>query len=246
MPDSHAAARRPPLLSPGSGAAAERSRPGRQTPVGQTPVRRAAATLSFIAVGFAVALLVAALVLALAGTGKSGLGAALRLTARWSFALFWLAYVAGPLATLFGPRLAPLARRGREFGLAFAAAHLVHLGLVVWLYRVLDRLPLTGALLVFFSIGIVWTYLLAALSFGTLAQALGPRLWRLLRVVGMNYILLAFGYDFVLAPLRGDLLHQGFVRNVEYLPFTVLTIAAPLLRLAADARRRRRLRGLPA
>jgi hypothetical protein len=58
---------------------------------------------------------------------------ALRMTARWSFLLFWVAYAGGALATLFGPALAPLSGRGREFGLAFAAAHLVHIGLVIWL-----------------------------------------------------------------------------------------------------------------
>jgi hypothetical protein len=44
----------------------------------------------------------------------------------------------------------------------------------------------------------------------------------------MNYILYAFLYDFVQDPLHG-----GARRLVEYLPFTVMAIVAPLLRLAA-------------
>jgi hypothetical protein len=45
---------------------------------------------------------------------------ALRVTARGSFVLFWLAYAAGAMATLWGPPFTGLARHGREFGLAFA------------------------------------------------------------------------------------------------------------------------------
>jgi hypothetical protein len=56
---------------------------------------------------------------------------ALRLTARWSFLLFWMAYTGSAMGALFGPAFEVLARRGREFGLAYAAAHLIHLGLVV-------------------------------------------------------------------------------------------------------------------
>jgi hypothetical protein len=59
---------------------------------------------------------------------------ALELTARWSFLLFWLAYAGNAVAILFGAQLAA----GREFGLAFASAHLVHIGLVVWLFHTWD------------------------------------------------------------------------------------------------------------
>jgi hypothetical protein len=171
---------------------------------------------------------------------------ALRMTARWSFLLFWVAYAGGPMATLFGPALAPLAGRGREFGVAFAAAHLVHLGLVVWLYRILNRLPLSGSLFVFFAIGIFWTYLLAALSFGGLSKALGPKHWRWLRFVGMNYILLAFARDFVPSVIHSGIAHQGLWLAVEYAPFGVMSIAAPVLVFAATVRRRWGIRQVPA
>lgn len=165
----------------------------------------------------------------------SGIGLGLRLTARWSFLLFWMAYAGGALAALSGW---PAARRGREFGLAFAAAHLVHVGLVVWLYQVAATPPLPPWLLVFFAAGIVWTYLLAALSFGGLVRALGPKYWRLLRFVGMNYILLAFARDFVLAALHAGSARHPAWNMVEYLPFAALCIAAPLLCCAAAMQRR--------
>jgi hypothetical protein len=82
---------------------------------------------------FCAALGLAALTLATLGPGEHGTLVALKVTARFSFLLFWLAYAAGAMTTLFGPAFEPLKRCGREFGLAFASAHLVHLGLVAWL-----------------------------------------------------------------------------------------------------------------
>ena len=61
---------------------------------------------------------------------------ALKATARLSFLLFWPAYVGGALTTLFGPAFEGLKQRGRDFGLAFASAHLVHIALVTWLVHI--------------------------------------------------------------------------------------------------------------
>lgn len=198
--------------------------------------------VAWMGAAFAVSATLAAAVLIVAGGDAKSVKLALRLTARWSFLLFWFAYAGGAMATLFGPALAPLARRGREFGLSFASAHLVHLGLVIWLYWVTSRPPLTGPLLLFFMIGVVWTYLLAALSFGGLAEALGPRLWRSLRVVGLNYILVAFAYDFVLSVVHSGFDYQQLSHFVSYVPFAAMSVAAPLLSLAAATHRRR---GMP-
>jgi hypothetical protein len=200
-------------------------------------MKRKSVPLLWMGVAFGVALVMAAADLAVIGTDVDSIGEALRLAARWSFVVFWMAYVAGPMAVLFGPAFAPLARRGREFGLAFASAHLVHLGLVAWLYVILHHAPLSGGLLVFFMIGIFWTYLLAVLSFGGLARALGPMGWRLVRVLGMNYILIAFGYDFVLSVVHNGIAHQGIKYLVEYVPFAAMSVAAPLLLIAAMVRR---------
>ena len=92
-----------------------------------------ATTSSWVKVGFVVAFALAATAFAIFGIGERGTTIALRLTARWSFVLFWLAYTGGPMARLFGPRLAGVARRGRDFGLAFASAQVVHVGVVVWI-----------------------------------------------------------------------------------------------------------------
>ena len=204
-------------------------------------MKRRSVPILWMSVALGVALAMAIAVLAVFGTDARATGAALRLTARWSFLLFWLAYAGSALAVMFGPTLAPLARRGREFGLAFAAAHLVHIGLVVWLYHISAHAPLSQALFIFFAVGIFWTYLLAALSFGGLVQALGPTLWRVVRVVGMNYILLAFARDFVLAVLHPGETRQGLGWFLAYVPFAAMCAAAPVLVLAAAARRRWRV-----
>lgn len=196
----------------------------------------------WMGVAFGIALALAVVTLTAAGTEAKGIRVALRLTARWSFVLFWVAYTGRALTVLFGPALTVLAQRGREFGLAFAAAHVVHIGLVVWLSWVLARPPLSGALLVFFLVGIFWTYLLMALSFGGLSKVLGPWRWRLVRILGLNYILMAFSYDFVLSVVHSATMHQGFWRLAEYVPFAAMSIAAPLFCLAAGALRRTELR----
>src|SRR5260370_34079585 len=124
-------------------------------------MKRRPIPILWMGMAFGVGLCLAAVVLAIEGIDVNSLKIALRVTARWSFLLFWVAYAGGAMATLFGPAFAPLARRGREFGLAYAAAQLIHLGLVVWLFLITFRPPLSGQSLVFFFTGIVWTYLLA-------------------------------------------------------------------------------------
>ena len=171
-------------------------------------------------------LCLAVVILVVRGAGVHGTEIALAGTARVSFLWFWAAYAGGALANLFGPAFLPLRQHGREFGLAFAAALLVHLGLVSWLCFI-GAAPARGAF-IFFGTAAAFTFLLAGLSFGDLHRMLGPKGWQLLRIVGMNFILYAFLTDFMRNPLHG-----GTKSLVEYLPFSAMAILAPLLRLAA-------------
>ena len=190
---------------------------------------------SFLWMGaaFGIALAIASMVLAVRGTDNAGIRLALELTARWSFLLFWLAYAGNAVATLFN--IEQLAGKGREFGLAFASAHLVHIGLVIWLGTILGRVPLSGGLLLFFLIALFCTYLLAGLSFGGV-KALGPA-WPPLRFVVMNYILIAFGRDFVLPVLYPKPNQVNLGHFLFYAPFLILSLAAPLLTLLAARRK---------
>jgi hypothetical protein len=195
----------------------------------------------WMGMAFVVALGLAATALAVNGTDPDSLRVALRLTGRWSFLLFWLAYAGGATAELGGPSLAPLAGRGREFGLAYAAAQLIHMGLVIRLYQITSRLPLPAKPFVLFTIGIFFTYLLAVFSVGGLSKVLGSRGWRMLRIMGLNYILFVFAIDFVPAAIRGAS-HSRVEHLVAYAPFAVMCVAAPLLILAAAAHRQLRMR----
>ena len=187
---------------------------------------------------FGAALALATAVLVINGTGAKSLISALQVTARWSFLLFWLSYAGGSLATLFGGPFQRLARRGRESGLAYAAAHLIHLGLVGWLILVTSRSPLSRDSTIFFSVAIFWTYLLAILSFGGLSRALGSATWFAVRTIGLNYILFAFAVDFVPGPFSHGRALPGAVHVVGYVPFAAMSVAAPILVIAAAVSRR--------
>src|SRR5271163_1400776 len=180
-------------------------------------------------------LALAVAVLAGYGTGPAGLTLGVRVTARWSFLFFWLSYTGGAMAILFGSTFAGLARQARAFGLAFATALQVHIGLVVWLGVVIGQIPLQGGILLFFLIALFCTYLLVLLSFGIGTRNLG-RLWRPLLFLATTFILIAFGRDFLLdAP---DQLTQHWLSFVEYVPFALLSLIAIPLRLAAFLRQR--------
>jgi hypothetical protein len=160
-----------------------------------------------------------------------GVYIALAATARLAFLLFWPAYVAGALTSLFGNVFSPLREHARDFGLAFAAAVLVHLGLVVCLC-VIGHAPSVGTFLIF-GVAAGFTYLLALLSVQRVRQALPQKLWLPIRAVAMNYIALTFLIHFH-RPHLTDLSSA-----VQYSPFAALAIVGPMLRLAAWAKSHR-------
>ena len=173
---------------------------------------------------FATAAALAVAVLAAFGADEHGTVFALKVTARFSFLLFWLAYAGGGLALLVGPALTPLKQHGRELGLAFASAHVVHAGLIVWLCWI-GAVPGAG-LFRFFGPPLAIVYILALFSIPCMQHGLGRRGWWLLRTAGMNWIAYAFAADFVGAPLNGA------AHVVEYLPFAALSVAGPFLYFA--------------
>ena len=190
-----------------------------------------------MAASFAVALAIVLIARGVAAPGDRVV-LALRATARWSFVLFWLASTGSALLTLFGPRFQALARQARNLGLSFASAHLAHLGVVAWIYYSSSNPP-EQSTLIFFGIAAIWTYVLAIFSIKRLSAALNPKLWRAVRIVGIEYITLAFLVDFDKNPFQG-----GFANFIAYVPFLALAIAGPLLRLAALVKRLSQVRRL--
>ena len=176
------------------------------------------------------ALLLAAAVLAVFGSEPAGIARALQVTARFMFIPFWLAYAGGALARLLGPAFQPLARRGRELGLAFASALLIHLGLVAWLWVVSERPPVSANTALFFGSAAACTYLLALLSIQRVQRALSPQLWRACRLFVMEFIALAFITDF-----RHGGLHLSIKAVLIYQVFLALIALGICLRLASWA-----------
>ncbi len=181
-----------------------------------------------MAVAFAGASLLAAGILLALGHGEHGTDVALQATGRLSFLLFLPAYAGGSISGLCPSIFGDLKRYRRDFGLAFASAHLVHLGLVTWLCLIGAAPGLPS--FVFFGIAVMWTYVLAILSVGRLERAIGHVAGRLIGAVGLNYIAFAFATDFIRLPNGMDVRYL-----VGYLPFMVLAIAGPVFRLCAIA-----------
>lgn len=202
-------------------------------PVGVRSTRALPMAGYWMAAAFVVSLALAAITLAVAGAGEHGTALALRVTARWCFLLFWPAYAGGALTWFCGPRFTALARHGRAFGLAFAAALAVHIGLVLWLMAVAadQRTPM-----LLFWAGVACTCALALLSLPRLRDWLGPRAWRILREAALQYIALVFAVDFI-----GEPLHAGGPGQypLGYLPFVIMLLGGAFLRLAAQIRQLR-------
>jgi hypothetical protein len=164
--------------------------------------------------------------------GERGVSAATAAVARVAFIFFWLAYVGGALAMLFGPIFDGLARYRLEFGLAFATALLVHLTLVAWLFCIAAQQPLSDLWIAYFVIGAVMTYALALGSAKLFRDLVKTNYWRVFSTVAMEYIAFLFFRDFVLLPLQ-----EGVGLPLRYLPFATLIALGVLLRLTATARR---------
>ena len=86
----------------------------------------------------------------------------------------------------------------------------------------------------FFAVGVVWTYVVALFSWERLSRMLSRSFWRAAHNIGLEYLALVFFSDLVLLPIQG---HAK--RPLEYLPFSILAIAGPLLRSAAAILRSR-------
>ena len=180
---------------------------------------------------FAAALVLAFVVLAAIGTGERGVSVAVQLTGRLMFLLFWLAYTGRAIVALFGPVLAMLERRVRDFGLCFASVLLVHLGLVAWLFRISASQPIPDSSVLLFSLGVVSTLVLTMYSMRRLRDTLNPKFRRILRVVAVEYIAFLFLVDLVLKPIQNSVKHP-----IAYVPFSIMILAGLLLRLTARTR----------
>lgn len=176
--------------------------------------------------GFGLALLLTAAAIVGQGLDRPGIELGLRLTARLAFLPFWAAYAGGALVVLFGQGFAPVKRRARELGLAFAAVLAVHLGLVSALCAI-GATPSAHVFLIF-GPGAACALLLAIASIEPVGRAIGPAGWWGLRNLAMNYLAFDFAVDFVRRQPPTSALQA-----LMYLPFAAFAVLGPALRLAA-------------
>lgn len=157
------------------------------------------------------------------GGGTDGIAMAARYTARLSFALFLVVFLARPLSAS-----APwLIRERRGLGLAFAGAHFVHLAALVAAVMAFDGPP---ALLtvVFGGFGYVLLTAMVLTSNDAAVRTLGPRVWRRLHTFGLYYLWFIFTVTYLRRVMgRPDM--------VEY--WILLMIAAVALAWRIWARR---------
>jgi hypothetical protein len=191
----------------------------------------AAGAGGWVALAAGAALVITAAALGRDGPGLKGTDLALRLTARLGFGFFLAGYLGGALKDLGGERFAPLKRRARAMGLAFAAVLAVHLSLVAWRCWIGDA-PGRGTFAVFAPAALC-VAALAVSSIGPVGRAIGPAGWWILRNVGLSYVTLAFIRDFV-RPSS----FTTIAGLLAYAPFAALALAAIPLRVLAWLKRR--------
>ena len=187
-------------------------------------------TRLWIGLSFATALALAVAILIKDGARPDGTIAALRATARFSFLLFWGAYAGGLFRKIPLELSQRLARRRREFGLSFAAAHSIHLALILWLFHVSREPPVPLKTIIVDGIGFGWMYLLVIFSFDFARKRLSPPLWRGLFNIGLEYIAFVFATDFILLHLRDG---QDF--TLLYWPFILMLVGTALWRWSTGA-----------
>jgi DMSO/TMAO reductase YedYZ heme-binding membrane subunit len=153
---------------------------------------------AIVLAGGATGLVLAALCLALAGSGQQGTVTGLRATAVLALPFLVGAYAAPALAGLWPGRFSAwLFARRRSFGLAFSAVFAVHLVLIA---RFLSLPPSPPPTALGLTLGFVAYVLLAGMvltSFGRITKALGAGRVRLLRRVGEQWVFAVFALTLI-------------------------------------------------
>jgi hypothetical protein len=148
---------------------------------------------AIVLVAGAVALGLAALCLALAGTDQEGTAVGLRATALLSFPFLVGVYAASALAALWPGELSEwLLPRRRLLGLAFSAVLTVHLVLIAHLLSLPPDPPPTVLGLTPGFVAYLFLAAMALASFSRIAKAIGPARTRLLFRVGLHWVFAIF------------------------------------------------------
>jgi len=155
-------------------------------------------TWVYVAAAAAVSVVVAMREIVHVGDLDHGLPAAVGAVARVAFIPFWLSYTGGALVTLGVRRLTFVRDHAREFGLAFAAAIAIHVGLICW--QTLRGQPPAPTIVAIFGFAALLTLLLALASLPTLSKRLPRVALARFRTLATTYIALVYLRDFAIPP----------------------------------------------
>jgi len=194
-----------------------------------TPVARraAASTLTLVALAALGAGAVVVSALASRADPDEGWLRAAQLTARFSFALFMLVFVARPWHQLWPSGATRWAmRRRRALGLAFAAAHFIHLFALTRFRVETDQPPNLGQIVVGGGAYLMLVAMVAT-SNDAAVRRLGRGNWQRLHRVGLWWIWFVFFQAYLGRAIRGD---RFFV------PLALVAVAGVVLRIAARRR----------
>ena len=124
-------------------------------------------------------------------------------TARLSFSIFIVAFVASSLATLAPSTWTRWILRNRRYiGLAFALAHFIHLGAIISYFVAIDEAPPPIAV-AFGGFGYVMVTVMALTSNDRAMRALG-RNWKRLHAAGAYYIWFVFTQSYASRVFGGN------------------------------------------
>ena len=156
---------------------------------------------------------------------------AARYTARFSFMIFLVVFVARPWHRIWPGRATRwTVLHRRALGLAFATAHFIHLYALTRFGLESARVP-TLSVLIGGAVAYVLLAAMVATSNDASVRLLGMRNWTRLHTVGIYWIWFVFLKTYVLRVAAGHLF---------LVPFALAAVAAMALRLAAGVRRRSR------
>jgi len=185
-------------------------------------------------VGVAASIIVAALGALWFATpdAVAALRASIRVTARFSAALFLLAFTASALWRFWPSAWTRWQLQNRRYlGVSFAVSHFIHLLAILTLRTVApsELADVATVTWVFGGLAYVFIAAMTATSFDRTAQALGPRAWTILHTVGSYYVWIIFANSYF----------SRAVMMPEYIPVAVLLGVALGLRIAARIARTR-------
>jgi len=175
------------------------------------------------------------------GYNEVGLTMALRVSARFSIILFVIAFAISSLYKLVHNKFIKwFFVRRRIVGVAFAAAHAVHLGFIVALYLEVPKVTLNSPSpfyeVVGGGVGFLVIFAMVYTSFDGPSTKLGRVRWKFLHTHGSYYIWAIFVFCFAEAFIRDSktLRSKAIANlhpNIYYYPFVLLLFSALLLRI---------------